>query len=46
MSAPERRARVERPAEDLSVRRQCQLLNVARSGVYRRRRRLAPTTWR
>jgi len=35
MSAPERRARVERPAEDLSVRRQCQLLNVARSGVYR-----------
>jgi putative transposase len=35
MSAPERRALVERPAEDLSVRRQCELLNVARSGVYR-----------
>ena len=35
MSAPERRAMVERPAEDLSVRRQCELLNVARSGVYR-----------
>jgi putative transposase len=35
MSAPERRAMVERPAEDLSVRRQCRLLNVARSGVYR-----------
>ena len=35
MSAPERRAMVERPAEDLSVRRQCVLLNVARSGVYR-----------
>jgi putative transposase len=35
MSAPERRALVERPAEDVSVRRQCELLNVARSGVYR-----------
>ena len=35
MRAPERRAKVERPAKDLSVRRQCALLNVARSGVYR-----------
>ena len=35
MSAPDRRARVERPGEDLSVRRQCALLSVARSGVYR-----------
>jgi putative transposase len=35
MSAPERRAMVERAAADLSVRRQCELLNVARSGVYR-----------
>ncbi len=35
MSVPERRAMVERPAEDLSVRRQCALLNLARSGVYR-----------
>ena len=35
MSAPDRRAMVERSAEDLSVRRQCVLLNVARSGVYR-----------
>ena len=35
MSAPQRRAMVERPGEDLSVRRQCELLNVARSGVYR-----------
>jgi putative transposase len=26
---------VERPAENLSVRRQCALLNLARSGVYR-----------
>ncbi len=35
MSAPDRRAMVGRPGEDLSVRRQCALLNVARSGVYR-----------
>ncbi|WP_428841287.1 IS3 family transposase [Bradyrhizobium barranii] len=35
MSIPERRAMVERPSENLSVRRQCALLNLARSGVYR-----------
>ena len=35
MSAPARRAMGERPAEDLSVRRQCALLNLARSGLYR-----------
>ncbi len=35
MSAPERRAKVERTGADVSVRRQCALLNVARSGVYR-----------
>jgi hypothetical protein len=35
MSVPERRAMVERPGETLSVRRQCVLLNLARSGVYR-----------
>jgi putative transposase len=35
MSAPDRRAMVERPGVDLSVRRQCTLLNLARSGVYR-----------
>ena len=34
MSVPERRAMVERPGENLSVRRQCALLNLARSGVY------------
>jgi hypothetical protein len=34
MSVPERRAMVERPSENLSVRRQCVLLNLARSGVY------------
>ena len=35
MSAPARRAKVERTGAELSVRRQCALLNVARSGVYR-----------
>ena len=35
MSPPARRAMVERPGEAVSVRRQCELLNVARSGVYR-----------
>jgi len=35
MSASTRRAKVERLGADLSVRRQCALLNVARSGVYR-----------
>ena len=35
MSAPDRRAMVERPSKDLSVRRECALLSVARSGVYR-----------
>src|ERR1035437_8986952 len=35
MSAPDRRAMVERPGKELSVRRQCTLLNLARSGVYR-----------
>jgi putative transposase len=35
MSVPGRRAMVERPSKELSVRRQCALLNLARSGVYR-----------
>ena len=35
MSAPDRRAMVERPGKDLSVRRRCALVGVARSGVYR-----------
>ena len=35
MSAPERRAMVDKAGQDLSVRRQCVLLNLARSGVYR-----------
>ncbi len=35
MSAPDRRAMVERPGKDLSVRRQCVLLSLTHSGVYR-----------
>src|ERR1700731_3381213 len=35
MSTLNRRAMVERPGKDLSVRRQCTLLNLARPGVYR-----------
>jgi putative transposase len=35
MSPPDRRAMVERPGKDLSVRRQCALVGVACSGVSR-----------
>ena len=35
MSAPDRRAMVERPGKDPSVRRRRALVGVARSGVYR-----------
>ena len=35
MSAPDRRARLDRGHSDLSIRRQCTLLSVARSSVYR-----------
>ena len=35
MSAPSRRAMVGRPGKDLSVRRQCALVGVARSAIYR-----------
>ena len=34
MSAPDRRAMVERPGKDLSMRRRCALVGVARSAVY------------
>ena len=37
MSSRDRRAKGERAGSDVSVRRQCALLNVARSGVYRPR---------
>jgi hypothetical protein len=43
MSIPDRRARLDRAHRVLSIRRQCQLLGLARSGVYRRR---APASWR
>ena len=35
MSAPDRRALVDRDDSELSIRRQCTLLSVARSGLYR-----------
>jgi putative transposase len=35
MSAPDRRALVDRGHGTLSVRRQCELVSIARSGVYR-----------
>ena len=35
MSAPDRRALVDRGDGELSIRRQCKLLSVARSGLYR-----------
>ena len=35
MSAPDRRRLVDRGDDELSIRRQCRLLNVARSGLYR-----------
>jgi putative transposase len=38
MSASDRRAKLERDHADLSMRRQCAMLGVARSGVYRKPR--------
>ena len=35
MSVPDRRAMIDPRKDDLSVRRQCELLALARSGVYR-----------
>lgn len=35
MSAPDRRAKLDRNHPELSIRRQCEMLHVARSGVYR-----------
>ena len=35
MSAPDRRAKLDRDHPSLSVRRQCAMLGLARSGVYR-----------
>ena len=36
MSASDRCAKLERAHPDLSIRRQCAMLGVARSGVYRK----------
>ena len=38
MSAPDRRAKLDRDHAELSVRRQCTALGLARSGVYRKPR--------
>jgi putative transposase len=38
MSAPDRRAKLDRNHPDLSIRRQCAILGVARSSVYRQAR--------
>ena len=38
MSAPDRRAKLDRDHAELSIRRQCEMLGVARSGVYRKPR--------
>ena len=38
MSAPDRRAKLDRAHGELSIRRQCEMLGVARSGVYRKPR--------
>jgi putative transposase len=35
MSAPDRREMLDRADKTLSIRRQCALIGVARSGVYR-----------
>ena len=35
MSAPDRRAKLDRDHPQLSLRRQCAMLGMARSGVYR-----------
>ena len=42
MSASNRRAKLDRHHPDLSVRRQCAMLGVARSGVYRKPRPAIP----
>ena len=38
MSASDRRGRLDCGHPDLSMRRQCEMLGLARSGVYRKRR--------
>jgi putative transposase len=38
MNAPDRRAKLDRAHGDLSLRRECAMLGLARSGVYRKPR--------
>jgi putative transposase len=38
MSAPDRRAKLDRAHCELSIRRQCAMMGLARSGVYRKPR--------
>jgi putative transposase len=42
MSKPDREKKLDREHPRLSIRRQCTLLSLARSGVYRERRRTSP----
>ena len=46
MTRAERVTMIARDRADLSVRRQCALLGLARSGVYRERRRRMAKSWR
>ena len=46
MSTPDRRERLDRRHKRLSVRQQCALMGLARSGVYRSPQRLARTITR
>ena len=46
MSAPDRRAMVERLGKDLSVRRQCVLLSLTRSVVFATSLSPGRTIWR
>jgi putative transposase len=45
MSRPDRITKIDRDARGLSVRRQCTLLGLARSGVYRPPPRPTRATW-
>jgi hypothetical protein len=45
MSAPDRRGLLQRDHAGLSIRRQCQLLSVARSSVYRPPRPANDNDW-
>ncbi|WP_194458731.1 hypothetical protein [Bradyrhizobium sp. CCBAU 53421] len=46
MSTPDRRGMLDRADMALSIRQQCMLLGIARSGIYRRHGRPTATTLR